>query len=90
MQKMSRKRARVVITLGSLESVEDGSGNADHSPFAMAFLDALNANNDVLDSTKLFNTTRRPVMVNANQTPQYSDVRRAGHYSGDFLFVRRR
>ena len=90
MQKMSRKRARVVITSGSLESVEDGSGNADHSPFAMAFLDALNANNDVLDSTKLFNTTRRPVMVNANQRLRYSDVRRAGHDGGDFLFVRRR
>ncbi|MDP6257988.1 MAG: hypothetical protein QGH63_02740 [Rhodospirillales bacterium] len=90
MQKMSRKRAHVVITLGSLESVEDGSGNADHSPFATAFLDALNANNDVLDSTKLFNTIRHPVMVNINQTPQYSDVRRAGHNGGDFLFVRRR
>ena len=90
MQKMSRKRARVVITSGGLKSAEDSSGKADHSPFAMAFLDALNANNDVLDSTKLFNTIRRPVMVNANQTPQYSDVRRAGHYGGDFLFVRRR
>mgnify|MGYP001331764623 CR=1 FL=1 len=90
MQKMSRKRARVVITSGGLESAEDGSGNADHSPFTMALLDALNANNDVLDSTKLFNTTRRPVMVNANQRLRYSDVRRAGHDGGDFLFVRRR
>ncbi len=69
MQKMSRKRARVVITSGSLESVEDGSGSADYSPFTMAFLDALNTNNDVLDSTKLFNTVRRPVKLNANQTP---------------------
>ncbi|MDP7101592.1 MAG: hypothetical protein QF503_10635 [Rhodospirillales bacterium] len=66
---MSRKRARVVITSGSLESVEDGSGSADYSPFTMAFLDALNTNNDVLDSTKLFNTVRRPVKLNANQTP---------------------
>ena len=29
-------------------------------------------------------------MVNANQTPQYSDVRNAGHDGGDFLFVRKR
>ena len=28
--------------------------------------------------------------VAADQTPQYSDVRRAGHDGGDFLFVRRR
>jgi len=53
-------------------------------------LDALKSNQDVLDGTKLFNTIRRPVMVNANQTPQYSDVRRAGHDGGDFLFVRKR
>ena len=32
---------------------------------------------------------RRPVMVNANQTPEYFDVRNAGHDGGDFLFVRR-
>jgi hypothetical protein len=38
----------------------------------------------------LFNSIRRPVMVNADQTPQYSDVRRAGHDGGDFLFVRSR
>jgi hypothetical protein len=28
-------------------------------------------------------------MVSANQTPQYSDVRDAGHDGGDFLFVRK-
>jgi hypothetical protein len=26
----------------------------------------------------------------ADQTPQYSDIRRAGHDGGDFLFVRKR
>jgi hypothetical protein len=29
-------------------------------------------------------------MVSANQTPQYSDVRNAGHDGGDFLFLRKR
>ena len=43
-----------------------------------------------IDDSKLFNAIRRPVMVNANQTPQYSDVRRAGHDGGEFLFVRRK
>ncbi len=33
---------------------------------------------------------RRPVILNADQMPQYSDVRRAGHEGGDFLFVRKR
>jgi len=87
-QQMSRKKARVVITSGGLEPVEDGKG--EHSPFARAFLSALSKNNSVIDGTKLFNAIRRPVMVNADQTPQYSDVRRAGHDGGDFLFVRRK
>ena len=85
---MSRKKARVVITSGGLEPVEDGKG--EHSPFARAFLKTLNENKGVIDGAKLFNTIRRPVMVEANQTPQYSDVRRAGHDGGDFLFVRRK
>ena len=32
----------------------------------------------------------RPVMVNAEQTPQYADVRNAGHDGSDFLFVRKK
>jgi hypothetical protein len=28
------------------------------------------------------------VILNADQTQQYSDVRNAGHDGGDFLFVR--
>jgi hypothetical protein len=29
-------------------------------------------------------------MVVAQQTPQYADVRQAGHEGGDFLFVRKK
>ncbi|MEX2614931.1 MAG: hypothetical protein WD767_02440 [Alphaproteobacteria bacterium] len=32
---------------------------------------------------------RRTVVLNANQTPEYSDIRLAGHEGGDFLFVRK-
>jgi len=56
-QQMSRKKARVVITSGGLEPVEDGRG--EHSPFARAFLSALSKNNGVIDGTKLFNAIRR-------------------------------
>jgi len=28
-------------------------------------------------------------MVNSDQTPEYGDIRKAGHDGGDFLFVRR-
>jgi len=86
--KMSRKKTRVVITSGGLEPVEDGRG--EHSPFARAILNALNNNDDIIDGSSLFNQIRRPVMLASDQTPQYSDVRRAGHDGGDFLFVRKR
>ncbi len=43
-----------------------------------------------MDGTQLFTKMRRPVMVAAEQTPQYSDARSAGHDGGDFLFVRKR
>ncbi len=61
-----------------------------HSPFAKAFIAALRATAAINDGTQLFSQMRRPVILNADQTPQYSDVRRAGHEGGDFLFVRRR
>ena len=85
--KMSQKMARVVMTSGGLEPVADGGG--DHSPFARALLKTLDENKSILDGNGLFNAVRRPVMAAADLTPQYSDVRKAGHDGGDFLFVRR-
>ena len=88
-RRMAEKPARVAITSGGLEPVADQSGDGRHSPFAKAFIDALIGNDAVIDGTTLFGRLRRPVMVAAEQTPEYSDVRNAGHEGGDFLFVRR-
>jgi hypothetical protein len=85
---MARKKTRVVITSGGLEPVEDGRG--EHSPFARAFLNALNRNDAIMDGTNLFNAIREPVMLEARQTPEFSNMRFAGHDGGDFLFVRRK
>ncbi len=86
-QKMTRKKARVVITSGGLEPVDDGRGG--HSPFAAALLRTLRTNQGILDGTRLFDAIRRSVMTAAEQTPEYSDVRKAGHDGGDFIFVKR-
>jgi len=86
--RMAEKRSRTALTSGGLEPVMD-SGGGDHSVFAKAFLAALSENDGVLDGQTLFAALRRPVVVNSDQTPQYSDIRRAGHDGGDFLFVRR-
>ena len=88
-RRMADKPARVAITSGGLEPVAD-KGGGNHSPFAKAFIEALQSNEVVIDGSTLFNEIRRPVMVSAKQTPQYSDVRDAGHDGGDFLFVKRR
>ena len=88
-KRMASKKARVALVSGGLEPVADDSGKGN-SPFAAAFLEALRNNADVLDGTRLFSEIRRPVIFNAKQTPEYSDVRNAGHGGGDFLFVRKK
>lgn len=89
-KRLAEKKARVAMTSGGLEPVSD-SGGQGHSAFAQAFLDALAKNDGVLDGSELFKRIERPVKLNADQTPAYADIRKAGHEEGgDFLFVRRR
>jgi ankyrin repeat protein len=87
LQRISRIRSRTVLTSGGFEPVVDSVGG-NHSVFANAFLEILGKNTGIMDGTQLFSELRRPVMVNAPQTPQYSDIRFAGHEGGDFLFIR--
>ncbi len=87
-KRMLKKRSRTALVSGGLEPVSD-AGGGDHSVFASAFLDALGENRDVLDGQELFDAIKRPVVLNADQTPQYADIRNAGHEGGEFLFVRR-
>ncbi len=61
-----------------------------HSVFATALMRALQDNDGVIEGQLLFERIKRRVVLNADQTPQDSDIRRAGHDGGDFLFVRRR
>ena len=86
LRRMAEKRSRTAIVSGGLEPVAD-TGRDGHSVFANAFLTALEENGDILEGTALFRQISRPVVVNANQTPQYSDIKQAGHEGGEFLFV---
>ena len=88
LKKMVTKRTRTALVSGGLEPVVDSGGDG-HSVFAKAFLDALHANEDVLEEERLFSKIKRPVALESDQTPQYSDVRRAGHDGGDFMCVRK-
>ncbi len=82
----AKKRVRVVLTSGGLEPVVDGGGG-DHSVFAKAVLGALRSNKGRMKGTELALQIRRPVMLAANQTPDYADLRFAGHEGGDFVFA---
>ncbi len=88
LRRMAKKRARVVLASGGLEPVSD-SGGSGHSVFTKAFLDALNDNQGITVGTELFLRIRRQVMLGAPQTPEFSDIRFAGHEGGDYLFVRK-
>ena len=85
--RLSKRKARCVISSGGLEPVIDSDGESIHSVFASAFIRALKENNEILDGAQLFNQIRRPVMLNSDQTPEYSDIRKAGHEGGEFIFV---
>ena len=82
------KKARTVLTSGGLEPVADAGGGG-HSVFAAAFLATLAANTGVMDAETFFERVRKPVILAASQTPEYSNLRSAGHEGGDFVFVRK-
>ena len=87
--RLAQKRSRTALISGGLEPVED-AGGGDHSVFAKAFLDTLRTNSGVVDMSQMFSTMRRQVILGAQQTPQYGDIRQTGHEGGDFIFIRRR
>ena len=88
--RMVKTKTRTALTSGGLEPVEDRGGGG-HSVFAKALLDALGGNTGVVDGTQLFAKVREQVRLNAPQTPQYANIRFAGHeVGGDFVFVRKR
>ena len=62
---------------------------AGHSIFAAAFLVALQENTGIMDAETFFEKVRKPVVLAAQQTPEYSNLRSAGHDGGDFVFVRK-
>jgi hypothetical protein len=88
LRRMAGKRSRTALVSGGLEPVMDAGGGG-HSVFAKAFLESLSQNREVTDGQALFAAIKRPVALESDQTPAYSDIRRAGHDGGDFLFIRK-
>lgn len=89
LRRLMAKRARTALTSGGLEPVLDSGGKGNHSVFASALFDVLEGNTGAMDMTQMFHAIRREVALQAEQFPEYGDIRRAGHDGGDFVFVRR-
>ena len=83
-----KRKSRSAITSGGIEPVSDAGIFPDHSVFAQALIDLLQENTDILGSTHLFRQIRRPVRLNSDQTPEFSDIKKAGHNGGEFFFIR--
>jgi hypothetical protein len=71
-----------------LEPVLDG-GAGNYSIFAKAFISVLRDNKAAIDGTSLYAAVRSEVALNAEQIPQYQNIRFAGHETGgDFVFIK--
>jgi hypothetical protein len=86
LERIVGKRSRAALASGGLEPVAD-AGSGGHSVFAAALLQALRDNTEIIEAQALFVPVRKSVVLNANQTPVYSDIRLAGHDGGDFIFA---
>ena len=84
-ERLKKKKTRLVITSGGNEPVVD-SLDGKHSLFASKLIDTLKNNNTVINSQILFENIRRYVVVNADQTPERAIVHKTGDDGGDFLF----
>ena len=86
-KRMAEKRSRTAMVSGGFEPVMDGGGGKN-SVFAKALLDVLRDNQSIMDGTEVFERLKRPVVLASEQTPEYADIRLAGHDGGQFLLVR--
>lgn len=86
LQKVLARKSRTVLTSGANEPVLD-SGGGKHSVFAKSFLQALGELQKPFDGTALYSYVRKQIRLDAQQSPQYGDIRHTGHeVGGDFVF----
>ena len=84
-ERLKKKKTRLVVTSGGNEPVVDSDGG-QHSLFALKLIDILRNNKSVINSSTLFEPIRQYVSDNADQTPERAMIHKTGHDGGDFLF----
>ncbi len=85
--KILKKRSRILIASGGNEPVID-SGGAGHSVFAQALIDGLNEiERKVFTAEELLvGHIKEAVAGSTEQTPEFKIIRNSGHKGGDFVF----
>lgn len=78
---------RTAMVSGGFEPVMDGGGGKN-PVFAKALMDVLRDDQSIMDGSEVFERLKRPVVLASEQTPEYADIRLAGHDGGQFLLVR--
>ena len=87
LERLFQKKARVAITSGGNEPVEDSSADGKHSVFANALIKELKDMQEISAASSIFTRVLGKVSLEASQTPQYADMRELGHDGGDFIFI---
>ena len=94
LRRIINKKTRVALTSGGNEPVVDAVGGGSHSVFAQSLINILKDNDDVMTSTTLSEKVKKYVIprikaYHVEQTPEHSNMYKAGHDGGDFVFVPR-
>ena len=89
LQRIIKKKTRVALTSGGNEPVVDAVGGGSHSVFAQSLIDILKENDDVMTSTTLSEKVKKYVIprikaYQIDQTPEHSNMYKAGHDGGGF------
>lgn len=91
LKSMAKTKARTALTSGGLKPVAD-AGGGDHSVFAQAFIEVLEANQMIIEGQRLHKAiqarmTLSPIAKTTGQIPEYSPIKHAGHETGEFFFL---
>lgn len=91
---LADRKSRNALTSGGIEPVLDKDTGNGLSIFANAFLEALDKNNDIIDTSQIYLDIRKVVFAKAqqsggNQVPVYAPIEHTGDNFGEFFFVPR-
>jgi len=86
LQRMNDKKSRLVLTSGGKEPVLDGGGG-EHSIFAKSLIKILNDNSIEITISEISKKITSNVILNSDQTPEFSPLHKSGHDGGEFIFV---